>query len=231
MTESKLAAIVERHPSVIKAYTGFTNAGAQPLLKPTERLEAIKLLIPAVCSRINHECDWDFNTSEVDMRTVANQGVYSCEGNNDDSRDIITVLYGAEESSLKPLDEFNPVKGDDLQYNAGITSVVFWRHSTRKADYPHFELVGAPDNSGYLIRLRYRMKTIGVAEFPEGFDLMLQWGLMAEISPREHEGKYREMRNLLVARHQGSGREYSRVRGDPDVEARNVQFSTLRGPY
>jgi len=229
VTKNELATIVDRHPAVIKAYTGFTQAGVKPLLKPAERLAAIEKLIPLVCNRINLECDWDFNTDEVEMQTVANQGVYKCVGNDDDARDIITVSYGADEDSLVQLDEFNSVEGNDLQY-AGISGVAFWQHSTRKSDFPHFELVGAPTSAGYLLKVSYRMKTMEIVEFPEGFELMLQWGLMAEIVP-SFEAKYREMLNLLAARHQGSGREYSRVRGDPDIEARNVQFNTLRGPY
>jgi hypothetical protein len=228
MDENQLVRLVDTNPSVIKAYTGFTHAGAKPLLKPPERFEAIKRHVPLVLDRINLSVDMDFNTDMVEMVSVADTAVYQCVGNSGDCRDIITVSYGATLDTCTPLNEFTPTDGDDFQAEGSFVGVVFWQHAKRKSDFPQFELRGTPSEAG-VMKVRYRLRTPDIAEFPSTLDLLLEWGLLAEIAPHAFEEKYSNMLALLVSRHQGAGREYKRVRMDPDIQDKQAYYASIRG--
>ena len=228
MDEAALVTLVSRNPAVIKAYTGFTHAGVKELLKPTERKEAIRDHIPLVLDRINLSVDLDFNTDVVEMVSVADTAVYRCVGKSNDCRDIITVSYGPTADTCRPLREFTPTDGDDYQAEGGFTNVVFWQHARRQSDYPEFELRGTPSEAA-VIKVRYRLKTPKLQEFPSSFDLLLEWGLLAEMAPLAFEKKYSSMLALLVSRHQGAGREYKRVRMDPDIQEKQAYYESIRG--
>lgn len=228
MNEETLVKLVDSNPAVIKAYTGFTEAGVEALLTPTQRFEAIKAHVPLVLDRINLSVDLDFNTDRVQMASVASKAVYQCVGNHDDCRDIITVSYGPTADTCKPLHEFTPTDGDDFQAEGSFTDVVFWQHAKRKEDFPQFELRGTPSEAAVL-QVRYRLKTPDISEFPSTLDLLLEWGLLAEIAPFAFETKYVNMLALLVSRHQGAGREFKRVRMDPDIQDRQSYYASIRG--
>ncbi len=231
MDEKKLAQMVDRDPTVIKSYMGFTQQGTSELLTPTARLAAIKQKIPLVLDRINLAHDWDFNTNTLDLTTVANQGIYRCEQDKKKARDIITVLYGIDEASVRPLDEFSTVDADDMQYKVGLGDVCIWKEAPRSDDIAHFELVATPTLSGQWITVRYRLDTPAIIDFPGTFDLLLFKALLAMVVPRFYEDGYRDELSVMAARHQGKGREYKRVRQDPDVDAANVYYNQTRGQY
>lgn len=234
MTSDELAHFADGDPTVIKAYTGFTEQGVEELLSPADRLDAIKKRIPAVLDRINLEKDWDFNTDTTgtgsDIVTSANKSIYRVEGKGKKARDIISILYGVDENNLTPLDEYSTVDADDMEHKVGLGGVFLWKQAPRVSDFPHFELVVAPTSAG-LCRVNYRLKTLKIELFPSSFDILLQWGLLAELVPRAFEVKYADMLSLLASRHQGKGREYARVRQDPDLDAQNSFYVKTRGPY
>lgn len=231
MNAVKLAQMVDRDPTVIKSYTGFTQQGTSQLLSPSDRLKAIRGKIPLVLDRINLAHDWDFNTNTLDLTTEANQGIYKCEQGQKKARDIITVLYGVDESSVLPLDEFSTVDADDMQYKVGIGDVCLWKEAPRSSDIAHFELVATPTLSGQWIKVRYRLDTPSIIDFPATFDLLLFKALLAMVVPRFFEEGFQDELSLMASRHQGKGREYKRVRSDPDVDAANVYYNQTRWPY
>lgn len=228
MNEKTLVTLVDSNPAVIKAYTGFSQAGVTPLLTPTERFEAIKAHVPLVLARINLSVDLDFNTDRVEMASAASTAVYQCVGNHDDCRDIITVSYGPTADTCIPLHEFTPTDGDDFQAEGSFVNVVFWQHAKRKEDFPQFELRGTPSEAAVL-QVRYRLKTPDISEFPSTLDLLLELGLLAVIVPRAYKMEYADTLALVVSRHQGAGREFKRVRMDPDIQDRQSYYDSIRG--
>lgn len=228
MNDSELTELAELDPHVLRMFSMATDQGVQELASAEERLLAIKRKIPLALNRINLSVDMDFNTNLVQMVSVADKAVYICVGNNNDARDIITVSYGPTADTCTPLKEFTSTDGDDYQAEGMFSSPMFWQHATRQNDFPVFELRGTPTEAS-VMKVRYRMKTPALAAFPDSLDLLLVWGLLAELAPRAYEVKYADMLSLVSSRHQGAGREYKRVRMDPDIAEKQAYYDSIQG--
>ncbi len=213
MTVPELVKLVEVLP-VIRANTLKTAAMHKALTQHASR----------IADEVATRFDWDFVCDVADETTVANQADYTLAGNNKDCRDIINIRYkGAGTASLTLLTKYRPVDMDERLSGADPNTgeVVAWIVKGRSSNgYPIVTFSASPGSAGDTIRYRYRKRNISMGDFSDEFAPVLQYSLIAKMTPSYAAIAERELQ-FMVDRYAAPGGEANPAQLDAQLQLRN----------
>jgi hypothetical protein len=168
-----------------------------------DKIKAVTAYLPAVigesCAEhdFNFCCDW----TTFPGGTVVNTASYKFVGRDGDCRDIISILYDANE--LKLTHYYQTDMDTLLSDQTRPDTVSAWVEDSPEDGYPVATLVGTPTESGKQIKYRYRSNGVTVESWPETYITVLIAGVIACFVP-EFVAVYDRKINKMIAKYSGS---------------------------
>lgn len=219
MTTTEVKRLVEKLP-LIRVMEG---------LAANEKADVIESYIPIALDKIFRDYDWQFVIKTADESLVEDQADYVLRGENDDCRDIVSILYGNTSYGWVPLDKKNLVDYDIWVEYRNPTGVELWIPSGYSdTGFPKVTLVATPTDDSYSIRYRYRRNDLQIDDFPDDFADVLIYGVALWLVP-DYVRLYRDALSKMIERQEAGGADDQPAHLDPVIRERNRNRSGRMG--
>lgn len=142
-------------------------------------------------------------------------------GNNDDCRDVYTILWGSKEIVLRPYTEYER----DISFSGATpTGAVGWtRRPTPDDEFPIIEFIGTVA-SGDTCKFRYIRKGLTLSDWPEPWHWVLMYQVLGMASSR-FEGKAQQSLSEMIDFFKSPQRGSTQALPDPTTRYANVRAS------
>jgi hypothetical protein len=188
--------------------------------------EVTPSFVNLVIEQVVANYDWDFIMDEYSTVTsVSGQADYTLTGRNNSLRDIVSIRYGTEKTVLSKMRTLDA--DEALQNSPSISSVSSWFQALRDAQgFPIVTLIATPTATGDILRVRYRVKNIPLDRFPEEFNYVIAYGVLAWVAP-DYTRLFNSKLKNMVKRYSLGGKDYQPVSYDPHIMRTNRKKATL----